>query len=211
MASAHSPSSALLLCVGVARWTDRRTRYLLSGVYIRGWERRRTAAQIHIPDHKMPHRGHGEGGPTEGSVTGSRVTEEARAASERALPARPGDARGRIPREARGAACSPDGARPLSPPPRLPQARVAQDGHRRGAQAGPAAGRQACTLSRLHGTEQSLLSHDLRVRGSGRATSDKERVLLSCPLWPGVWHVTVYWVWLSHAEIGIYWDDHRKD
>lgn len=118
MASAHSPSSALLLCVSVARWTDRRTRYLLSGVYIRGWERRRTAAQIHIPDHKMPHRGHGEGGPTEGSVTGSRVTEEARAASERALPARPRDARGRIPREARGAACSPDGARPFSPPPR---------------------------------------------------------------------------------------------
>lgn len=117
MASAHSPSSALLLCVGVARWTDRRTRYLLSGVYIRGWERRRTAAQIHIPDHKMPHRGHGEGGPTEGSVTESRVMEEARAASERALPARPRDARGRTPREAHGAACSPDGARPFSPPP----------------------------------------------------------------------------------------------
>lgn len=126
--------------VCVARWTDRRTRYLLSGVYIRGWERRRTAAQIHIPDHKMPHRGHGEGGPTEGSVTGSRVTEEARAASERALPARPRDARGRIPREARGAACSPDGARPFSPPPRppprLPQARAAQDGTEEGLRPG---------------------------------------------------------------------------
>lgn len=75
MARAHSPSSEWLLRAGVVRWTDRRTRHLLSGVHFWGWERQRTAAQIHLPGYEMSHKGHEEGGLTDRSATGSHVTE----------------------------------------------------------------------------------------------------------------------------------------